>query len=310
MRAWLFFALLFAAPALGQDYYVRAYQHGSYIIEHDGRQLTATCRESLSWLDGTDKPGGPMAEGDCTYMPSQVGRHIHPELIWRQDRDLRYRPWVGQETVQTADILDIGAESPIGSRIQRSSPKTSPEILRTLHWIQNTLKDEEGKTLYLNKDGGDDTRVNLLPDVDGCQVTFAYATRSDWKENYHARQQVNLADLDPTSLRVETVTHDVIGPVSMVTVYTTDKTPVVRLTANDRSWQVPPTVPSTDLLWGTTCSICCSFRQSPSPGHYTVRGQTFVFLTKQGDSGRAKLERRIVKILSCFCTALSRKSRI
>jgi len=29
-------------------YYVRAYRHGAYIIEHKGHRLTAKCRESRS----------------------------------------------------------------------------------------------------------------------------------------------------------------------------------------------------------------------------------------------------------------------
>jgi hypothetical protein len=74
-------------------------------------------------------------------------------------------------------------------------------------------------------------------------------TRSDWKETYRTRQQVNLGDLDPTSLKVDTVTQDVIGPVSIVTVYATDKVPAIGLTANDRSWRAAMTLPSTDLLW-------------------------------------------------------------
>lgn len=249
VRAWMFLALLYAAPVLDHDYYVRAYQDGSYIIEHEGRQLSATCRESLTWLDGTDKRGQPTDEHECTYMASLVGRHIPSELMWREDKELRYQPWVGQDTVQTADVLDITAEAPIGSRLQGSSPRTSPEIVKTLRWIQNTLADEEGSTLYLNKDGKDDTRVNLLRDVNGCQVTFVYATRSEWKEKYRTRQQVSLSDLDPMSLKVDTVTHDVIGPVSIVTVHTTDKEPAVRLIVNDRMWQYAQALPSTDLLW-------------------------------------------------------------
>ena len=41
------------------SYYIRAYQHGAYIIDYSGRQLAATCREALSWLDGPHKLGGP-----------------------------------------------------------------------------------------------------------------------------------------------------------------------------------------------------------------------------------------------------------
>jgi hypothetical protein len=245
------------------SYYVRAYQHGSYVIEYDGRQLAATCRETLSWLDGMDKPGRPMAEHDCTYMHSLVGKHISPELMLRRDKELRYQPWSGQDTTQTADILDITAEAPIGSPLRGSSPKTSPEILKTLHWIQNTLADEEGKTVYLDKDGKDDTRVNLLPDVSGCQVTFVYATRSNWKETHHTRQQVNLWDFDPTSLEVNTVTHDVLGPVSLVTVHTTDKVPAVRLTVNDRNWQpAMAVIPSTDILWELPAPYAARFAKA------------------------------------------------
>ena len=204
-----------------------------------------------------------MAEHDCTYMHSLVGKHISPELMWRRDKELRYQPWSGQDTAQTADILDITAEAPIGSPLRGSSPKTSPEILKTLHWIQNTLADEEGKTIYLHEDGKDDTRVNLLPDVNGCQVTFVYATRSNWKETYHTRQQVNLGDLDPTSLQVDTVTHDVLGPVSLVTVHTTDKVPAVRLTVNDRNWQPAMAgTPSTDLLWELPAPYAARFAKA------------------------------------------------
>jgi S1-C subfamily serine protease len=180
------------------SYYIRAYQRGAYIIEYNGRQLAATCRETLTWLDGMDKPGRLMGEHDCTYMPSLVGKQIRPELMWHHDKELRYQPWLGDDTVQTADILDITAEAPVGALLRRSSPKTSPEILKTLRWIQNTLDDDEGNTVYgmSNKDGTLGTRVNLLPDVNGCQVTFAHATRGDEeKETYHQRLQVNLGDL-------------------------------------------------------------------------------------------------------------------
>ena len=235
-----------------ETYYVRAGRNETYVIEYRGHQLTANCREALSWLDGQDKLGGPMTEHECIYMRRQIGQHISEDLMVRQDNELRYRPLAGTETsAQVADILDITDDVLLGAPTHphHPAPKTSPEIQKTLHWIQNTLRDEEGQTIYLNKDGKDDTRVNLLPEVNGCEVTFVYATRSGWKETYHTRQQVNLADLDPTSLKVDTVTHDVLGPVSIVTVYTTDKTPVIRQTTGDRSWQGSLTVPSTDLLW-------------------------------------------------------------
>jgi len=262
------------------SYYVRAYQHGSYIIEYDGHQLTASCRETLSWLDGTDKPGSPMAEHDCTYMQSLVGQHIRAELIWWHDKELRYQPWVGEDTAQTADILDITAEAPTGSPLRGASPKTSPEILKTLHWIQNTLADEEGNTVYSSKDGTLGTRVNLLPDVNGCQVTFAYAIRGEQsKETYHQRLQVNLGDLDPASLRVDTFTNDdVVGPVksdpevvpgdvaartvSTVTVHTTDKVPRVRLKLNDRNWRTGMSLSSTDLSWELPAPYAARFSKA------------------------------------------------
>jgi Trypsin-like peptidase domain len=186
------------------SYYVRANQNGTYIIEYGGRQMAATCRETLTWLDGIDKPGQLMGEHDCTYMLMLVGKHISPELMWRQDKELRYQPWVGQDAVQTADILDITAEAPVGAPLRKPSPKTSPEILKALHWIQNTLDDDEGNTVTATKDGKLSTRVNLLPDVNGCQVTFVYAIRGEQsKETYRQRFEVKLGDLDPTSLKVE-----------------------------------------------------------------------------------------------------------
>jgi hypothetical protein len=193
--------------------------------------------------------GGSMSSHDCTYMASLVGKHIPPKLMRRQDEELRYRPWAGDDTVQTADILDIIAEAPIGSRMQLLSPRTSPEIMTTLHWIQNTLMDNEGETLHFDKDGKDYTQVNLLQDVNGCQVAFVYMTQSNLKQTSHSRQQVNLADLDPTSLKVHTGEHDVGGPVSVVTVYTTDKAPTVFLNINDWSWEASTTLPSTNLMW-------------------------------------------------------------
>src|SRR4029077_20124661 len=124
------------------SYFVRAHHHGAYIIEYDGRHRAVSCRESLPGLDGIDKPGRVMDEHDCTYMPSLVGKQIPSELMWQQNKELRYQPWAGQDTVQTADVLDVIAEAPVGSLVRGSSPKTSPEILKTLHWIQNTLGDD------------------------------------------------------------------------------------------------------------------------------------------------------------------------
>jgi hypothetical protein len=242
------------------SYYVRTYQHDSYIIEHDGRQLAATCRETLSWPDGIDKPGRPTGpEHNCTFMHISVGQQISPELMWRQDKELRYQgPSLG---VQRAEILDITAEAPIGSPLRRPSPKTSPEILKTLHWIQNTLADGDGNTLY----GPGDGRKNRLEEVNGCQVTFVYATGELFADTHHNRQQFDLGALDPTSVEVDTGPPDVLGPVSHVRVHTTDKVPAVRLTASEWEWNWQPaivTVPSTDLMWELPAPYAARFAKA------------------------------------------------
>jgi hypothetical protein len=221
-----------------------------------------------------------MDEHDCTYMPSLVGKQIPSELMWQQNKELRYQPWAGQDTVQTADVLDVIAEAPIGSPVRGSSPKTSPEILKTLHWIQNTLGDDEGNTVYIgNKNGTLGTRVNLLPDVNGCQVTFTYATRGDEsKETFHQRLQVSLGDLDPASLKVDTFTTDdfiavksdpevVPGDVisrtmTSVTVHTTDKVPKVRLMLNDRNWRTGMSLSSTELSWELPAPYAARFAKA------------------------------------------------
>ena len=229
-----------------ESYYVRAGRNETYIIEYRGHQLTAHCRESLTWDDGEDKLGSPMAEHECVYLLDKVGKHISGDLMVWQDNELRYRPWTGFKTEQTADILDITDDVLLGApKRPHPAPKTSPEIQKTLHWIQNTLADEEGTTIY-----SAEKRVNRLPDVNGCQVTFVYATRIDWKETFHTRQQVNLGDLDPTSLTSGVISHEVLGdPVSMVRVHTTDKKPSVSLAINDRGWIPARVMPTTDLLW-------------------------------------------------------------
>lgn len=274
-------------PAKGKQapsYYVRAYHHGSYIIEYDGHQLAATCRESLVWLSGIDKPGSSRAEHDCTFMHSLVGYRISPELMWRGDKELRYRPGAGQDlSPQVADVLDITAEAPTGSPLRgglpKASPKASPEILKTLHWIQNTLADMDGETHYVNnKDNKDDTRLHLLLDVNGCQVTFAYGTQSDGDETHHDRQQVNLGDLDPTSLEVNGFSQDYLGPVSLVTVHTTDKVPAVRLMNNDRNWQpAMGETPSTDLTWVLPAPYAARFAKALHQAITLCGGKASIF---------------------------------
>ncbi|HET9401842.1 MAG TPA: trypsin-like peptidase domain-containing protein [Candidatus Acidoferrales bacterium] len=244
------------------SYHIRAYQHGAYVIDYEGRELEATCRETLSWLDGPDKLGGPMTEHECVYINHEVGKDIPAEQMWRGDKELRFEP-LGQLKADVADVLDIIAEAPMGSPLRRPSPKTSPEILKTLQWIKNTLADEEGTTFHSIQDQMTEERVNLLPDVNGCQVTFVYATRVNWKETYHTRRQVNLGDLDPASLQMHEAAPDVIGPVSLITVYTTDKVPTIRLMVNDRSWQpAAATVPSTDLLWELPAPYAARFTKA------------------------------------------------
>jgi S1-C subfamily serine protease len=257
------------------SYFVRANEHGYYTVEYAGRQFLVTCRETLTWTQGIDQPGQSMGDG-CTYMQSLVGERVRAELIWRQDKELRYQPWLGQDTLQTADVLDIIAEGPVGSPLRRSSPKTSPEILKTLRWIQNTLQDSKGDIAFAKENGPSGTRGILLPDVNGCEVTFAHTTfvdgerlGADWKQTFHARQSINLSDLDPTSLKVDTFVNkgDVLGPanpdpdsdailgddaartVSLVTVYTTDSVPAVREKINDRNWRGGLPLQSTHLSW-------------------------------------------------------------
>jgi len=227
-------------------YYVRSYEHGTYVIENNGRRYAATCRESLHWPYGIDKPGRPSDH--CSYMPHLVGLHIRTALMWRQDQELRYEPLAGY--THFADVLDIISEAPIGSPLRRPTPKTSPEILKTLHWIQNTLDDGEGRTL-----SSESLELNShLAHVSGCQVTFGYyQIGSDHQVIHHDRFQVNLGDLDPASLTVgddyEDKHVDIQGPVRDVTVHTTDKVPAVHNTFNDRSWNGSWTVPATDLFW-------------------------------------------------------------
>jgi hypothetical protein len=61
-------------------------------------------------------------------------------------------------------------------------------------------------------------------------------------------RQVDLGDLDPTSLELHASEHDAIGPNSLVVVNTTDNVPAVRVNMYDRSWEHPiETVSSTPL---------------------------------------------------------------
>jgi hypothetical protein len=236
-----------------ETYYVRANRNGTYVIEYRGHQLTAHCREALTWTDGKDKLGRPFAahEHECVYMSHMVGTHIGEHLMVWQDNELRYRPWVDTATLQTADILDITDDVLLGApKHLHPAPKTSPEILKTLRWIQNTLDDKEGTTSYLAADRRIVNHVNLMPELNGCQVTFVYEIRKDLKITYRSRNQVNLGDLDPRSLSSDVSSPEIFGsPVSTVRVHTTDKTPSVNMAAGDREWEPALIFPTTDLDW-------------------------------------------------------------
>lgn len=241
-----------ALPPPPPSYYVRARKGETYIIEYKGHQLTAQCREALAWNRDTDKLGRPMTQNECMYLPDKVGKHFGEDFMVRGDSELRYRPLGNTNTSDVADVLDITDDVLLGApKHPHPAPKTSPEIQKTLQWIQNTLNDREGNTLHAVKDEEFEDRINLMPELNGCQVTFVYETTlgKDRKLTFHSRTQVNLGDLDPTSLESNSVTHDVIGPVSVVTVHTTDKVPSVKLATNDRGWEPASVMPTTDLLW-------------------------------------------------------------
>ena len=70
------------------------------------------------------------------------------------------------------------------------------------------------------------------------------------EETFHSREQVNLGDLDPTSITTDASAPEILGlPVSTVCVNTTDKTASVSLAACDRGWEPPHVIPTTDILW-------------------------------------------------------------
>ena len=96
-----------ATTTVADAYFVRAYRHGAYIIEHKGHRLTAKCRESRSWVNGDDKSYELMDDKDCTYMADQVGKYIGDDLMLQYGNELHLCPWIGEKTTQTADILDV-----------------------------------------------------------------------------------------------------------------------------------------------------------------------------------------------------------
>jgi hypothetical protein len=228
------------------SYYVRARKNETYVIEYRGHQLTAHCREALGWSD-MDKLGRPMTENECVYLSDKVGKHIAEDKMLRQNNELRYRPLANTDLKpQVADVLDITDDVLLGAPKHRHpAPKTSPDILRTLHWIQNTLNDWEGKTQNQGADGEIVNHINLMPEIDGCRVIFVYEQLKGRNVIYHIRHEVNLGDLDPSSL----ISDDSGGaPESTVRVHTTDKTPSVNMTA-DRGWEPATVFPETELVW-------------------------------------------------------------
>jgi len=234
------------------SYYIRAGRNETYIIEHRGHQLTAHCREALSWPDGKDKLGRPMGEGACTYLVDKVGKHISEDLMLGQNSELRYRPLAGDpdETLQVADVLDITDDVLLGTpKHGHPAPKTSPEIQKTLHWIQNTLKDDEGTTMVGLKDQETESRRALMPEFNGCQVTFVYETEKEYVVKSHLRYQVNLGKFDPTTLKSGEIGHDIIGPQSIVSVETTDNDPSVLMFSGDRLWEPMEASAVTGITW-------------------------------------------------------------
>ncbi len=97
---------------LKDAYFVTGKKGASYIIRHDHHKFLAECRASLSWVDGTDKPGAPQTDGDCTYMDMTVGKSIGNDMMRHEDNSLVFVPWVGHDTVQTADFLTILQDIP------------------------------------------------------------------------------------------------------------------------------------------------------------------------------------------------------
>jgi hypothetical protein len=108
-------------------YYIReanwhhADKHGEgYILEHKGHVLFVRCRESRTYSEVGDTPDistrNPyelMDDTGCTYMQSWIGKYISDGLVFRVDSgELWFCPWFGENTIQTADILDVEQERP------------------------------------------------------------------------------------------------------------------------------------------------------------------------------------------------------
>jgi hypothetical protein len=233
-------------------YYVRARKNEVYFIEYRGHQLTAHCREALGWHRDTSQLGGPMTQNECLYLPDEVGKHISEDKMVRADNELRYRPFGSVETsAPVADVLDITDDVLLGAPAHpRPAQKTSPEIRRTLLWIQNTLNNRDGDTQYPGAKGEIAAHANLITEVDGCDVTFIYETREDNKETSYSREQINLADLDPSSIKSYDSAPEILGlPVTTVRVQTADEKPTIRLSAGGRGWEPAIIIPTADTEW-------------------------------------------------------------
>ena len=134
---------------LADSYHVTAFRDGAYLIEHKGHRLTAKCRESLTWLDGPDKPGRPLDAHDCTYMSSYVGKSIGDDLMRQEQNTLVLSPWRGEDTVQTADFLDIIHDELIrtGSGLEPAPEQVEspPAITFNPFALERTLSGDRGE---------------------------------------------------------------------------------------------------------------------------------------------------------------------
>jgi hypothetical protein len=97
---------------LADAYYIRAYEHGAYVIDHKDRRLIAKCRKSLYWPNGLGTFGTPVNDHDCVYMHELLGKMIGEDLMKQWKETLVYSPREGKNTVQTADYLDITSDEP------------------------------------------------------------------------------------------------------------------------------------------------------------------------------------------------------
>ena len=142
---------------------------------------------------------------------------------------------------QSAKLQNLPNEHDVSLGAPKHShpvPNTSQEIQETLHWIQNTLNAGDGKKSVEFKDGETHSQTNLMPELNGCQVTFVNEMRNETKGELKTTflWRVNLGDLDPTSFDAN---------VTLVTVHTTDKVPSIGMSTGGSA----VVVPATDLFW-------------------------------------------------------------